>query len=138
MRALVSYVGDLVLPYDPNKSTPSISKRDKNVRDQMNDSYKLRDFTVANRFDNALEEAVQIWTPLVGIHIPKWNKNESLKELKDNQFQELKPFKYLKKQLGELENNEKSKTSITNYLDRFFTIYTIFKIKKLYNLGLIL
>ena len=125
MRALVSYVGDLV---DANNFSLDLSMKDKQNRsNKSNNSNKLRDLAVTNRFDSALEEAMQIWTPLVGIHIPKWNKNETLKDSKDNQYKELKPFKFLKKQLLITDDNEKINIVNSNrYLDNII-IYLLYK-----------
>jgi hypothetical protein len=60
MKALLSYVGDLVMPFDTSKRT---KPGRKNGADMPVDP---------DRYQEAVKEAVSIWTPLVGVHLPKW------------------------------------------------------------------
>jgi hypothetical protein len=67
MRALISYVGDLVT-LKTEKRLNDLGKEfitgglESRVKDKVNHL----------QFDNAIKEAIKIWTPLVGAHIPSW------------------------------------------------------------------
>ena len=71
MRALLSYVGDTVLPFD--------FRGDKAIG-----SYSIRKAPMmANpqSYEKAVKEAVQLWTPLFGATIPQWADNRREKVL---------------------------------------------------------
>lgn len=70
MKALLSYVGDVVAPIQgkktawinaniPNYPTGGLSKR-------------VAGLTDADRYEETMRQAVTVWTPLVGSHLPEW------------------------------------------------------------------
>lgn len=70
MQALMSYVGDLVMPFKhpeggleglASSTMGGVSKRTKGRLDN-------------NRFNRAVKEAVKLWTPLMGSVLPAWAK----------------------------------------------------------------
>ena len=67
MRALASYVGDLVMPYNKLNTASSsgvggISNRMKGVWD-------------GRKYMQGMKEAIRMWTPLLGTILPPWIKN---------------------------------------------------------------
>jgi hypothetical protein len=119
MKSLISYVGDLVLPFNPTIENTKEKKEEKKKT--------LHGFTQPNLVDQAIEEAVSIWSPLVGIHIPnssssKQDNNLSAVKLveRKNKFDEriqrhLAPFKFLLPS-EEDEDNPFQKISSIRYL----------------------
>eukprot|EP01038_Epipyxis_sp_PR26KG_P011976 gene11976-16030_t len=105
MRALASFVGDLVQPFgknvkklkesnilkskpllmNPINSFPGNDQLDGSVNGSLSSSKvipRLSGIIDPQRFNTALSEAVSIWTPLLGIHLPTWatksSRNDSI------------------------------------------------------------
>ena len=78
MRALASYVVDLVMPYNKLDAKSSsgvggISNRMKGVWD-------------GKKYMQGMKEAIQMWSPLLGTILPPWIKNahDHARSLTDN------------------------------------------------------
>jgi hypothetical protein len=74
MKSMLSYVGDLVTPfkgdlndYSKQASIPALPSGgfSKRVDGAVNSSL----------YDQAVKQAVQVWTPLIGTHLPAWASN---------------------------------------------------------------
>jgi hypothetical protein len=90
MKALASYVGDLVIPKMNStipglKGTTGFSPYDtilagKNPRMAMKQRYTHvpgKDLTDPVKYANALSEAMQLWSPILGVHKPSLAKKRS-------------------------------------------------------------
>lgn len=91
MRALISYVGDLVQPF-PVKRTKTLNDSNSTSNSNKNGNRdlsipssasrpersirRLQGVTDSQLFNSALTDAMKLWSPLVGINLPKWNKAE--------------------------------------------------------------
>ena len=59
MKAMLTYVGDLVMPKRQHKLAIGFPKKDE------------AQYVENKKYNEAVQEAVRIWTPLVGVHLPK-------------------------------------------------------------------
>lgn len=77
MKALLSYVGDLVMPFSGKALTRTAAGVAVVARDgpQARPLARLTGVVEKTAYDAATAEAVQVWTPLVGAHLPAWAKN---------------------------------------------------------------
>lgn len=62
MRALMSYVSDLVLPYTKTNG-PRLSRTNPDASKALMDP---------SLYNEAVKEAIALWTPLLGLNIPRW------------------------------------------------------------------
>lgn len=69
MRALMSYVGDTVMPFT--------FKGDKAIGSYV--TRKTPMLTSSHAYSDAITEAVQLWSPLFGATLPLWAKNRKQK-----------------------------------------------------------
>ena len=77
MRALLSYVGDMVnLPY--TNTDKKITKTKQGLRALAAEGSgakplrRLAGVLDETRYDTAVNEAIQLWNPMVGAHLPPW------------------------------------------------------------------
>ena len=77
MKALLSYVGDLVMPFQGKALTRTAAGAAVVARDgaAARPLARLTGVVDAGTYESAMAEAVQVWTPLVGAHLPAWAKN---------------------------------------------------------------
>ena len=125
MRALASYVGDLVTPFSPVKGVSSgqHSKRKVDMLEPLGDgpdevkTVRLSGFTEPGRFDAAMNEAVAIWSPLLGIHLPSGLRAGTARGAHKtfHTAKKVVPFRYLH-ELQRLQEEE-SAASTDNYDD---------------------
>jgi hypothetical protein len=89
MQALMSYVSDLIVPF-PHSLLSSTGNRKQSSSD--NTSALLN----ASLHADAVKEAIALWTPLLGLNIPRWAEQakdsrmaqQITKQLKDDQQHE--------------------------------------------------
>jgi hypothetical protein len=72
MKSMLSYVGDLVAPFKGdlvgnNKLTMNVP-----MMPSGGFSKRIEGVINSNRYDAAVKQAVQVWTPLIGTHLPAW------------------------------------------------------------------
>jgi len=81
MRALASYVGDLVSPFVPTKDSSYMSSSsgrkkqraggsDEDSLSSTGSKFRLANITDSSKFAQAMAEASAIWSPLLGLHLP--------------------------------------------------------------------
>jgi len=78
MKALASYVGDLVSPFVPTKDSYMRSSKgrrnhaggDEDLLTSTSSKFRLANITDHNMFSQAMAEASAIWSPLLGLHLP--------------------------------------------------------------------
>jgi len=94
MRALASYVGDVVLPYEPHRTEGGGSSNSSEV--SVASGQRLTGFTKAHQFDWAVQEALRVWNPLHGVRIPQWTKSDevSVQRQRQTRFDNLAPYRY--------------------------------------------
>ncbi len=136
MRALASYVGDLVIPFEPPPLAPPLGKnRNSNLKQvhSMGDSglsssnssmvsmtsSRLSGFTDVTRFNAAMKEAAAIWSPLLGVHLPPWMKNNAnpLPTIRESHHREMRVFKQLRFQDEESQDTYSDTLSQLRSLD---------------------
>lgn len=92
MRALASYVGDLVSPFVPTKDSSYMSmsmssssgKKKQQAGGSDEDSlasstgskFRLANITDNSKFAQAMAEASAIWSPLLGLHLPPHHRDK--------------------------------------------------------------
>ena len=81
MKALASYVGDLVSPFVPTKDSSYMSSSsgrkkqraggsDEDSLSSTGSKFRLANITDSSKFAQAMAEASAIWSPLLGLHLP--------------------------------------------------------------------
>ena len=76
MKALLSYVGDLVMPYS-GKSITRTAAGNALLQEQGSKARplaRLAGVLDQGKYDTAVREAVSLWSPLLGAHLPAWAK----------------------------------------------------------------
>lgn len=107
MRALVSYVGDNVIPYS---SKVNISKNDASsvatvssvksntsslsINASVKSVKRLSGFMEPANYEVTVEEALKIWNPLHGIQVPEWTAVETIQKTAERQFDRLAPYRF--------------------------------------------
>eukprot|EP01035_Chromulina_nebulosa_P033255 gene33255-44519_t len=105
MRALVSYVGDHVIPYNSratmstNDGSISVSSVKSNttslsISPSVKSVKRLSGFTEPVNYEVTVEEALKIWNPLHGIQIPEWTAVETIQKKAERQFDRLAPYRF--------------------------------------------
>jgi hypothetical protein len=108
MRALVSYVGDNVIPFnaktnsspnDGSSSVASVSSMKSNasstsISATVQSVKRLSGFMEPVSYDFTVEEALKVWNPLYGIQIPEWTAVESIQKTAERQFDRLAPYRF--------------------------------------------
>ena len=81
MKAMLSYVSDMILlPY--NNKTKKLTRTDKGKEslrvEGTSESFKpfrrLAGVLGKGTYEQACQEAMELWSPLVGAHLPEWAK----------------------------------------------------------------
>ena len=127
MRALASYVGDSVLPFDPKKTvknshedapfTESFSSTASTpssiVSSATSKTVKRLTGFLTGQYDLTVEESMRIWNPLQGVRIPKWNSSESSQKNEEKRFDRLAPYRYFEptKHSNAPKSNEKDEST---------------------------
>ena len=108
MRALVSYVGDNVIPFnaktnsspnDGSSSVASVSSMKSNtsstsISATVQSVKRLSGFMEPVSYNFTVEEALKVWNPLYGIQIPEWTAVESIQKTAERQFDRLAPYRF--------------------------------------------
>jgi hypothetical protein len=83
MKALMSYVSDMIMiPYSNETKKLTRTNYGKQKLDREGVSVEFKPFRRLagvlghDRFDQAMEEAMELWSPLVGAHLPGWAKKK--------------------------------------------------------------
>lgn len=69
MRSMMTYVGDLVMPRRDISTATGFPKAKKGERQYVD----------TGGYASAMKDAVSIWTPILGAHLPVWAKPKALK-----------------------------------------------------------
>jgi hypothetical protein len=82
-------------------------------------SSRLSGFTDVSRFNAAMKEAAAIWSPLLGVHLPPWMKNNAnpLPTVRESHHREMRVFKQLRFQDEESEDTYSDTLSQLRSLD---------------------
>lgn len=91
MRAMASYVGDLVSPFMPTKDSSYMSSssgkkkqraggNDEDSLSSTGSKFRLANITDSSKFAQAMAEASAIWSPLLGLHLPPHYREKLMPE----------------------------------------------------------
>lgn len=83
MRAMMSYVGDMIqLPYSDKRK--KITKTDQGIKALAREGHfgdktakplrRLAGVLDEGRYEDAVQQAMSVWSPLVGANLPRWAK----------------------------------------------------------------
>lgn len=123
MRALATYVGDAVLPFDGNLSRylPSTSLLPPNSSGDKKSSID------ASRYKNAVREVMEMWTPILAAHKPERGKRRTFAFLRANQEPEPSTIKERKfqEEYVDFEEENESHMSYSRRLQNLRLVFCI-------------
>jgi hypothetical protein len=140
MKALLSYVGDIIMPYDGNrkraddedeesvdesvseatdklssnlKVVAKLTKKKRHLQSSTTDrvtggvASRLEGKVSLDKYEEALKEAVAVWTPLMGAYIPAWAKPDNRSsDMRALEAREQERLEAIRRDPGSIEAHE--------------------------------